>query len=459
MSDIQHAHLYGMRESKYDWLSTHDVNSTDWNEIEPQKPFHLFIPQNDTLFIEYDEGWKITDIMNTNGWGIATRKDYLLVDFLKDKLVEKFIDIKNLTAEEAISKYEIKQSPHWDFSIAKNLMSRDTINHVKSVLFRPFDIRFLYYEKCMIERGDHRYGLMSNMFHENISLITVRRSEESNNCHHFYCSDTISILHSTSAKEGNFVFPLYIYPDLETSQQSTFIEQRRPNFSDDFLKEITNKLGYTPIPEAIFYYIYAIFHSPTYRTRYAEFLKIDFPRVPLTSDDRLFRKLGEYGEELVALHLMKSEKLPPSIPPFKGGSQDSSSPPFKGGSQDSSSPPFKGGSQDSSSPPSQGGARGGLEISFIDKGGEFIVDAGHPKYSDGEVIINKKGDRFTGVPKSVWEFYVGGYQVCHKWLKDRKGRQLSPEDLTHYQKIIVALFETMQIMNAIDAAIPSFPIE
>ncbi|MEE3719824.1 type ISP restriction/modification enzyme, partial [Tumidithrix elongata RA019] len=229
MSDIQHAHLYGTREAKYEWLLSHDVLSTEWKDIAPQKPFHLFIPQNDTRFIEYDGGWKITDIMNTNGWGIATRKDYLLVDFLKDKLVEKFIDIKNLTDEEAIAKYEVKQSPHWNFSIAKNLMSRDTITHVKSVLFRPFDIRFLYYEKCMIERGDHRYGLMSNMFHENISLITVRRSEESDNCNHFYCSDTISILHSTSAKEGNFIFPLYIYPDLETSQQSTFIEQRRPN--------------------------------------------------------------------------------------------------------------------------------------------------------------------------------------------------------------------------------------
>jgi predicted helicase len=205
------------------------------------------------------------------------------------------------------------------------------------------------------------------------------------------------------------LFPLYLYPESEVEDKLGIL--RRPNFSDDFLKDITNKLGYTPTPEAIFYYIYAIFHSPTYRTRYAEFLKIDFPRVPLTSDDQLFRKLGEYGEELVALHLMKSPKLDQHL------------------------------------------------TKIIDKGGEFIVDAGHPKYTDGEVIINKKGDRFTGVPKSVWEFYVGGYQVCHKWLKDRKGRKLSPEDLNHYQKIIVALSETMQIMKAIDAAIPSFPIE
>ncbi|MFN5302652.1 MAG: type ISP restriction/modification enzyme, partial [Pseudanabaena sp.] len=138
--------------------------------------------------------------------------------------------------------------------------------------------------------------------------------------------------------------------------------------------------------------------------------------------DQLFRKLGEYGEELVALHLMKSPKLDQHL------------------------------------------------TQIIDKGGEFVVDSGHPKFlpsptgrgaggEGGEVIINKKGDRFTGVPKSVWEFYVGGYQVCHKWLKDRKGRQLSPEDLNHYQKIIVALSETMQIMKAIDAAIPSFPIK
>jgi predicted helicase len=151
--------------------------------------------------------------------------------------------------------------------------------------------------------------------------------------------------------------------------------------------------------------------SPSYRSRYSEFLKIDFPRVPLTSDPELFQQLAIYGEELVALHLMKSPKLDHHL------------------------------------------------TQIIDKGGEFIVDAGHPKYTDGEVIINKKGDRFTGVPKSVWEFYVGGYQVCHKWLKDRKGRKLSPEDLNHYQKIIVALSETMQIMKAIDAAIPSFPIE
>ncbi|WP_228054527.1 type ISP restriction/modification enzyme [Gloeocapsopsis crepidinum] len=96
---------------------------------------------------------------------------------------------------------------------------------------------------------------------------------------------------------------------------------------------------------------------------------------------------------------------------------------------------------------------------YEDRAGNRVVDAGYPKYQQGDVIINKKGDRFTGVPENVWNFYVGGYQVCQKWLKDRKGRTLSDEDILHYQRIVVALQETIELMAKIDAAIPSFPIQ
>ena len=190
------------------------------------------------------------------------------------------------------------------------------------------------------------------------------------------------------------------------------VNKVEPNLSAEFLKAITSKLGYTPTPEAIFYYIYAIFHSPTYRTRYAEFLKIDFPRVPLTSDDELFRQLATYGEELVALHLIKSPKFD------------------------------------------------NLITEFIETTGNRLIDAGHPKFiNQNEVVINKKGDKFTGIPENIWNFYVGGYQVCQKWLKDRKGRILSDEDIQHYQRIVVALKETIELMAQIDEAIPGFPIE
>ncbi|NUN65596.1 helicase [Pseudanabaena biceps] len=450
MSDIQHAHLYGMREAKYDWLLTHDVNSTDWNEIEPQKPFHLFIPQNNDSLAEFQEYWKITEVMTEFSLGCLTKRDNLVIAKTFDELyrqIEKFLD-NTKSDDEATKEFDLKLADQdmWNAHNARLSLSISEIeNHIREESFRPFDTRFIFYHVNFVARLNRR--VMQHLEPDNLALITVRQLA-SLPFDHIWVTDSLTDQHiiSVRTKEGGVVCPLYLYPNSNNPQTSTIKEQRCPNLSDEFLKDITNKLGYTPTPEAIFYYIYAIFHSPTYRTRYAEFLKIDFPRVPLTSDDRLFRKLGEYGEELVALHLMKSEKLPPSVPPFKGGSQDSSS------------------------PPSQGGVRGGLEIFFIDNGGEFIVDAGHPKFlpsptgrgaggEGGEVIINKKGDRFTDVPKSVWNFYVGGYQVCHKWLKDRKGRQLSPEDLNHYQKIIVALAETMQIMKAIDAAIPSFPIE
>ena len=166
-----------------------------------------------------------------------------------------------------------------------------------------------------------------------------------------------------------------------------------------------------PTPKAIFHYIYAIFHSPTYRSRYAEFLKIDFPRVPLTRNVDLFRQLGELGEQLVNLHLMKSPTLDE------------------------------------------------ITSQFINNGGGCIVDAGHPKYENGKVVINKQKDGFMDVPEAVWNFHVGGYQVCQKWLKDRKGRTLSQDDIGHYQKIVVALGQSIDLMAKIDAAIPNWPID
>ncbi len=178
-----------------------------------------------------------------------------------------------------------------------------------------------------------------------------------------------------------------------------------------FLNDVKSKFSYLPNPETISYYIYAILHSPAYRDRYAQFLKTHFPRIPLTSNDKLFRKLADYGEQLVQLHLMTSPKLD------------------------------------------------NLITKFVEGTGERLVAPAHPKYQDDAVHINKKGDKFTGVPESVWNFYVGGYQVCHKWLKDRKGRTLSDEDILHYQKIVVALAETIELMAKIDEAISGFPIQ
>ncbi len=203
-----------------------------------------------------------------------------------------------------------------------------------------------------------------------------------------------------------------------------------PNLSPKFINSVREKLGLSFIPkgkgdlqdtfgpEDILHYMYAIFHSPTYRERYAEFLKIDFPRLPLTSDQALFRALAEKGEELVALHLMESPKLNSLVTAFPV-------------------------------PDSNEVERVRYAEPRSDEEGNQIP---------GRVYINKT-QYFEGVEPEVWEFQIGGYQVLHKWLKDRKGRQLSFEDTWHYQKIVVATKETMRLMEEIDELIPKWPIE
>ena len=189
-----------------------------------------------------------------------------------------------------------------------------------------------------------------------------------------------------------------------------------PNLSARLVSEWFERLGVTaswlsakskPVqsatPEDIFHYAYAVFHSPGYRSRYAEFLKIDFPRLPLTGILELFRALARLGRELTALHLLESPKLAQPITEFIGGRNP--------------------------------------EVEKI-------------SWSRDTVWVDKAQDTgFRGVPEPVWNFHIGGYQVCEKWLKDRKGRTLSADDIAHYQKVVVALSETIRLMAEIDRVI------
>lgn len=184
-------------------------------------------------------------------------------------------------------------------------------------------------------------------------------------------------------------------------------------------------------PEDVLNYIYTVFHSPTYRTCYAEFLKSDFPSVPLTSDAKLFRVLCSKRAELVAPLFVESPKLSEPIARF----------PIKGSNQ-------------------------------VGKGFPKYVAPGEPEpetrkpVEEGRVYINtgdakakSAGQYFDGVPPEVWNFHIGGYQVCEKWLRHRRGRTLTYEDLEHFCKVVTALKETIRLMSEIDAAIPNWPIE
>jgi predicted helicase len=412
-ANVYHADLYGLRESKYQWLKENDITANQWKKLKPQSPFYLFIPQNTGLLNEYETGWKVTDIMPNNVLGFQTHRDYFAIDFDDSKLRERIADLRDVkyTDEQLRKLYELNDNRDWKLTEARRELRNTQEWEQKFIkcLYRSFDWRSCYFSYVAMDYP--RKELLAHVAGRNNLCIGIgRQGIAVNDPEWSLISISSEPIDANIFRRGGInVFPLYLYTNTDSLEISK--EQRRPNFSPEFLKDITSKLGYTPTPEAIFYYIYAILHSPTYRTCYAEFLKIDFPRVPLTSNNELFHQLATYGEELVSLHLMKSLQLDNFI------------------------------------------------TKFVENDGNNLVDAGHPKYNQNAVIINKKGDKFTGVPEEVWNFYVGGYQVCQKWLKDRKGRQLTDDDIQHYQQIVVALQQTIKLMDKIDQAIPGFPIQ
>lgn len=408
-----HAHLYGLRDYKYNTLTENAVNTTRFSEVKPKSEFYLLRPQDTSLFTEYEDYFKITDVMPVNSNGFKTHRDDFAIDFEKEELYKRIAEMRNesISDEEYYAKYAVKDNRDWKLKEARQLVRNDPTWEDKLIncLYRPFDWRECYFSTVAMDRP--RRELVNHVVgKDNLCLLSSRQQSTVGYRHCWASQEVVEYcVISTTSREGNQVFPLYLYPDKNNPKELQ--QEKRANFSEDFLKKIEINLGYLPTPETIFYYIYAIFHSPTYRTRYAEFLKIDFPRVPITSDKNLFSQLAKYGEELVALHLMKSPRL------------------------------------------------NNLITQFTENGGHGIVDPAHPKYTQSTVVINKKGDKFVGVPEAVWNFYVGGYQVCQKWLKDRKGRTLTDNDIQHYQRIIVALQETIKLMQSIDETIPNWPIQ
>jgi len=415
MAKIYHAHLWGSREDKYRYLQEHDVTTVEWTEIFPNSPFYLFVPQNQDVLSEYNQGWKIPDILPVNSVGIVTARDNLTIKWSSQEVEATVKYFVSLPIEEARQKYELGEDARdWKVSLAQEDLRKNGFqdSNIVPILYRPFDKRYTYYTGstrgfiCM-----PRSEVMRHMLNrDNLGFYTCRQTI-SEDWQHILITNSITddCYVSNKSRERGYLFALYLYPD--TDKPKELQQPKRPNFPVNFLKIIEDKLDYIPTPEAIFYYIYAIFHSPTYRQRYAEFLKIDFPRVPLTSNDRLFKDLGEKGQELVELHLMKSKKLNKLITKV-GGDGDNAV----------------------------------TEVTY--------------KPTEQRVYLNKNR-YFEGILLEVWEFKIGGYQVLDKWLKDRKkaNRTLSFDDVLHYQKIVVALKETRQLMTAIDRIIPGFPIE
>ncbi|MEA5528940.1 type ISP restriction/modification enzyme [Dolichospermum sp. UHCC 0684] len=414
MAKVLYYDVWGRREDKYKFLESASLDSVDWIELQPTEPNYFFAPKDFDLATEYNQGWNVTDIFPVNSTGVKTHRDHFVIDFDLEQLSNRIEDFRKLTIadSEIINKYSLNDNPQWNISDRRKSLNscKDWQKYFQIYLYRPFDFRYYYNYEELVDRP--RKEVMYHMIQQNnLALVYMRQVALNDNYNHFIVSDCIVDNRAFYSNKGTMsLAPLYIYPNTENKQTNLFIE-RTPNLSPTFLKTIKEKLGKIPTPEKIFYYAYAIFHSPTYRTRYAEFLKIDFPRLPLTSNQKLFHELAIKGEELVNLHLMKSDKLNTLITTYQ--------------------------------------TIGDNQVSEVTYNSELQ-----------RVYINKES-YFTDIPPHIWEFKIGGYQVLDKWLKDRKNanRKLSVEEINHYQKIVIALTDTLRLMQEIDRIIPGFPIE
>jgi hypothetical protein len=430
---IQHSDIWGVREltengslvgGKYFWLFDNNIGSTNWKQLEPKAPLYMFTPLSERRNSEYQKYPRITDIMPLFSGAMNTARDKLVIDIDKNELIKrlKYLRESKESTDRILSTMDVKQTPWWNYHAAlASIKTNDNWeNDIIRCLHKPFDFRWLYNNPTFIDRS--RKEINDNMAYPNLSLITPRQTKEDFS---IMVSSLICSQHKiVTVYDRSYIFPLYIYSSLQmdallsNANKEASMHYESSNYSKEFLKNISNKLNITSVPvsrgdlqttfgpEDIFHYIYAVFHSPAYRKRYAEFLKIDFPRLPLTSNKELFRALCNLGEELVGLHLM--EKFGPSITQY----------PITGDN-------------------------------LVEKVRYSEPGQGTPC---GRVWINKN-QYFENVPPDIWQFHIGGYQVCEKWLKDRKGRTLSYDDLTHYQQIVSALSETIRLMAEIDICI------
>jgi len=425
---ISHAHLWGEREQKYSWLNKNNIGTTNWKQINPKSEFYLFIPRDEDLSLLYEKFIKITAIFPINSVGIVTSRDEFVIDFDKDKLKRRIGQYRDKNLDDEIIKEAFKlkdkikldkgkEKVEWSVKESRTQVIKDKDWELAliKIFYRPFDERWIFYHDSLVERS--RKEIMSNFFKENFGLVLPRRVETNMPWSHILCTDKIVEHVAVSLKTIDYVFPLYLRieankPKLGRPFGTTFMlfEQaasysaRKPNISEAVLKLLVKTYGKQLSPEQIFKYIYAILYSNAYRKKFSEFLKIDFPRIPFTKDYRFFKKMAEYGSRLVDLHLLKYSALDFPIAKFQGE-------------------------------------------------GENRVEKLKYEEKAGLLHINKT-QYFEGISKEVWSYQIGGYQVCDKWLKDRKGRELSADEIRSYCRIVTSLKKTIEIQKAIDEIYP-----
>jgi len=415
---VYHAELFGKRQSKYDWLDAHQLEIKNYQLLKPESPWYFFVPRN-TQNIKYYLKWKqINQIFPVNGVGITTARDNFVIDFRKEALLNRIRLFKNskFSDNELYQFFHINKKIGWNIRKAWNMLQDIPDNELENFIFdfiyRPFDHRYIFWHDSLVWRTVKQ--IMSHILKENLSITTVRQVKSGETWQHSLVSDKLieSCYISNKTSEICYAFPLYLYnehtPKKSRTQYMMMLfepeteygnSNKEPNIDKKIYQTLNQNYGHELTPEEILYYIYAVFYSNIYREKYAEFLKIDFPRVPFTTDYKVFSKMAALGNELVDLHLMKSSRLNTLVSKFQG----------KG------------------------------ENDFIE---EIIF-----RPEESRIYINSE-KYFDNVTPQVWDYQVGGYRVLQKYLKDRKGRKM--DDFVHYSQIITALNYTIEIQQEID---------
>ncbi|MDD7498588.1 type ISP restriction/modification enzyme, partial [Fibrobacter sp.] len=353
----------------------------EWKELNPQNPQYFFVPKSEVGKEEYEKGFATNELFKMNSMGVTTGKDKILVN----ESIKKLQD--NISSEYGCYGKEF----------------------VKKVLYRPFDKQYLYYDASKLARA--RETLAKNFEKDNYGLCLIRINSRDEGLTVFI-TDKITDKTLLSSKDNANVFPLYLYP---TDGEEQLGETRKPNLDETIWRKIDacldsstpfpsassgnyaqNDNSHITTPEQIFDYIYGVLHTPSYREKYKEFLKIDFPRIPYPENKEEFERIVSIGNKLRKLHLM--EEIPPQA------------------------------------------------TSFDIEGDNAVTEL---RFEKEKVYINKT-QYFGNVPELAWNFYIGGYQPAQKWLKDRKNRTFTFDDISHYRKIIAILIETHKLMQNLD---------
>lgn len=464
-TSVRHADLWGEREQKYDWLIDHSMTDTVWKKMPAAEPFFLFEPLDQSEVGDYNDWPAINEIMKVNVTGIVTARDDFVIDFDRTPLRRRMKDLRDKSlSDQAIrdryfvgkgaKKYPRGDSRGWKLPTARQKLRDDEKwdKRYAPILYRPFDIRQIYYVPWMVDWP--RTEAMPHMLAgENLALTVCRQcvGDWQHTCVSKWITDDSMV--SNRTRERGYVCPLYLYPNIGKEDGSMFRawsksrNGRRANLDEGFVEAIEQATGLSfwldgqcdPmnqfVPADVLAYIYAVFHCPEYRRRFEAMLKLDFPRVPLPGTSAIFSALVALGHDLIALHLLEGDYEQAS---WNGKNKPS---PLTNAAE---------------------------LLPFVGDGDRQVTKAGEAKKKmanvadgTGRVYINKT-QYFDKFPEEVWNFQIGGYQVCHKWLSDRKakggknprpGRVLSDDDVLHYQRIVVALKETIRLMAEIDQTI------